>query len=101
MDLQKRSFNPAENLKFNMMMKIKRPLAISLLTTLLLLVFSSYQLPTRPDPTNGIERVKIRDAFWGPKLEKWRTTTVNDVFNKFDGNYRPQASSSLANDFKE
>ena len=46
-------------------------------------------------------QVKINDAFWGPKFEQWRTTTVNDVFDKFEGNYNPKASSTLKRDFEQ
>src|SRR6187397_1216038 len=43
--------------------------------------------------------VKIADAFWTPKLQLWQTKTVNDVFDKFEGKYRPQGES-LERDFK-
>ena len=33
----------------------------------------------------GIERVKIDDAFWSPKLQLWSTVTANDVLDKFEG----------------
>ncbi|MEK7954416.1 glycoside hydrolase family 127 protein [Luteolibacter soli] len=33
-----------------------------------------------------IEQVQVNDAFWSPKLDQWRATTVNDVFNKFEQN---------------
>ncbi|MEP7110759.1 MAG: beta-L-arabinofuranosidase domain-containing protein [Ferruginibacter sp.] len=81
-------------------MKLRRLVIIFLAIALLLIVVSYKQQPTS-DPTNGIAQVKIMDSFWGPKFEKWRTTTVNDVFNKFEGNYHPQASSSLEKDFEK
>lgn len=31
-----------------------------------------------------IQEVKIEDAFWSPRLELWRKTTINDVFDKFE-----------------
>lgn len=34
--------------------------------------------------------VKIRDDFWTPKLKVWSTTTVKDMFDKFDGKYEPE-----------
>jgi hypothetical protein len=34
--------------------------------------------------------VKINDSFWSPKLQLWQTKTVNDVFDKFEGRYKPQ-----------
>lgn len=80
--------------------KLRRLVTIFLAAAFFLLVVS-YKQPTTSDPTNGIEQVKIMDAFWGPKFEKWRTITVNDVFNKFDGNYHPQASSYLEKDFEK
>lgn len=32
--------------------------------------------------------VKIEDAFWSPKFEVWRTRTIGDVFDKFEGRHR-------------
>src|SRR5450432_2891662 len=83
-----------------MIIKLRRLVTIFLATASLLTVVS-YKQQTTSDPANGIAHVKIMDAFWGPKFEKWRTTTVNDVFNKFEGNYHPQASSSLEKDFEK
>ena len=34
-----------------------------------------------------VNQVKIEDSFWKPKFEQWRTTTANDVFNKFEGKH--------------
>jgi DUF1680 family protein len=31
-----------------------------------------------------IQRVTIDDGFWSPRLELWRTTTINDAFDKFE-----------------
>ena len=31
-----------------------------------------------------IENVTINDSFWAPKMTMWRTTTINDVFTKFE-----------------
>ena len=43
----------------------------------------------RPLPA-PLDRVKIEDAFWSPKLKTWRTVTVNDCLDKFekDGAFR-------------
>lgn len=35
--------------------------------------------------SQNVSHVKIKDAFWSPKLQQWSTTTVNDVLNKFEG----------------
>ncbi len=35
----------------------------------------------------GVSKVEIVDEFWSPRLALWSTNTVNDVFNKFEGNY--------------
>lgn len=32
--------------------------------------------------------VKIEDGFWGPKIQTWRSKTINDVFDKFEGKYK-------------
>ena len=34
-----------------------------------------------------LSKVKISDGFWSPKLYLWRTKTVNDIFDKFEGKY--------------
>ncbi len=34
-------------------------------------------------------KANINDAFWSPKFELWRTTTANDVLNKFEGKHLP------------
>jgi DUF1680 family protein len=81
-------------------MKLQRLVTIFLATSLLLVVVSYKQKPVS-DSTNGIAQVKITDAFWGPKFEVWRKTTVNDVFNKFEGNYQPQENSHLEKDFEK
>lgn len=43
--------------------------------------------------------VKMNDSFWSPKLRLWQTKTVNDVFDKFEGKYRP-LGQFLEQDFK-
>ena len=48
--------------------------------------------------TNGISDVKVNDEFWGPKFQLWRTKTVNDVFNKFEGKYDPRGDVNLERD---
>lgn len=50
---------------------------------------------------NGISDVKIEDTFWGPKFKQWRTTTVKDVFDKFEGKYNPDVNSRLKADFEK
>ena len=42
----------------------------------------------------------MNDPFWSPKFEQWRTVTVNDVFDKFEGKYDPQDNQYLERDFK-
>jgi len=68
-------------------------------TSFLLLV--SYKQPTGYGSKDGIIQVKITDAFWGPKFETWRKTTLNDVFNKFEGEYNPKESAPLEKDFEK
>jgi DUF1680 family protein len=36
-----------------------------------------------------LESVKVKDAFWSPKLAIWNTKTVYDVLNKLEGHYQP------------
>ena len=68
-------------------------------TSFLLLV--SYKQPAGYGLKDGITQVKITDAFWGPKFETWRKTTLNDVFNKFEGAYNPKESAPLKKDFEK
>jgi DUF1680 family protein len=49
----------------------------------------------------AIEDVKINDSFWSPKLNLWSKTTVNDVFNKFEGRYDAESRPDLLNDYKK
>ncbi|WP_448104205.1 beta-L-arabinofuranosidase domain-containing protein [Pedobacter panaciterrae] len=47
-------------------------------------------------------KANINDAFWSPKFEPWRTTTANDVLNKFEGQHLPakeQESNNVFNNF--
>ncbi|UCS93370.1 glycoside hydrolase family 127 protein [Echinicola marina] len=37
---------------------------------------------------SNIVEVKVDQGFWGPKLETWRSVTINDVFDKFEGDYQ-------------
>lgn len=48
----------------------------------------------------SVVNVEIKDVFWSPRLELWRSTTVNDVFDKFEGQYEPEGKY-LERDFKE
>ena len=64
-----------------------------------LLFFSCHQ-DSAVKLSPGITAVKVTDGFWGPKFEQWRTTTVNDVFDKFEGNYDAEGSESLQRDFE-
>lgn len=49
---------------------------------------------------SAVEQVRVNDAFWAPKLQTWRTTTINDVFDKFEGKYEPVGSHLVA-DFEK
>ena len=60
---------------------------------------------SKPDETSGgkrggfrVTRVRVDDSFWSPKLERWQSVTVNDVFDKFEGKYSPEGTS-LEKDF--
>jgi len=73
----------------------------AILLAVLLSVFVSCKQEAVVELTDGITQVKVKDSFWGPKFDQWRTTTVNDIFNKFEGNYNPQGSSILKRDFEQ
>jgi DUF1680 family protein/alpha-L-arabinofuranosidase len=48
---------------------------------------------------NKSYKANIHDSFWSPKLETWRTTTANDVLNKFEGKQLPIAEQAKNNVF--
>lgn len=48
----------------------------------------------------AIKDVKVNDPFWSPKLKLWSDITVNDVFNKFEGQYDVASSPDLIDDYK-
>lgn len=48
-----------------------------------------------PGVLKNVTDVKIEDAYWKPKMELWRKTTANDVFDKFEGNYELQGSELI------
>ncbi len=64
------------------------------------LLLSSCQQDTNTSLKDGIQDVTVNDEFWAPKFNQWRTKTVNDVFDKFEGNYDPKGSSYLQRDFE-
>ena len=74
---------------------------LAVTSTLLLLVACSQPKVKVDDLHDGVTGVKINDSFWGPKFKQWRTTTLNDVFDKFEGKYNPQISPSLKSDFEK
>lgn len=37
---------------------------------------------------NSVSEVTINDPFWTPRFEQWRSVTVNDVFDKFEGKFK-------------
>ena len=47
----------------------------------------------------AVKDVKVDDAFWEPKLKLWNDVTVNDVFDKFEGQYEPSSRRDLQNEF--
>ncbi len=64
---------------------VSRPGPLLLVACLATLAHAS---EPRPDPHPlapvPISRVVIDDAFWSPRLEVWRTVTINDCFTKFE-----------------
>jgi DUF1680 family protein len=74
--------------------------ATAILLTALAVFYSCKNKPAAPS-IDGITEINIHDQFWSPKFDQWRTVTVNDVFDKFEGKYDPQGNESLERDFKE
>jgi len=83
------------------MTKLKlKGLVIMFLAAASIVTFESFKNQNVSLPINGIEQIKITDAFWGPKFQTWRKKTLNDVFDKFEGKYDPQINPSLESQFK-
>jgi DUF1680 family protein len=66
-----------------------------------LAVFFIVSCKKEPATTTGVIQVTMEDSFWSPRFAQWRTTTVNDIFDKFEGKYDSKASTSLAADFEK
>lgn len=49
----------------------------------------------------AVKDVKVNDSFWSPKLKLWSDITVNDVFNKFEGQYDAESRPDLLKDYKK
>lgn len=61
-----------------------------LLLPLAIILTSSGDAPKRSDkhPTfQEVNKVKVDDSFWAPRLKQWGTTTANDVFDKFEAKH--------------
>ncbi|MFV0593929.1 MAG: glycoside hydrolase family 127 protein [Draconibacterium sp.] len=78
-------------------MEHKKKLCLTVFTCLC--VFTVVGQNNRSQNKSEIVNVTIDDNFWQPKLTTWATTTVNDVFDKFEGNYEPQ-NNELKDDEK-
>ncbi len=51
---------------------------------------------------NSVSEVVVKDPFWTPRFEQWRSVTANDVFDKFEGKFKEnpeewQRNNSFAN----
>ncbi|WP_199736867.1 glycoside hydrolase family 127 protein [Fibrisoma montanum] len=44
-----------------------------------------------------VQRVTVQDSFWSPQFERWRTTTANDVLDKFEAKNLTSASEQAKN----
>ncbi|RZJ73758.1 MAG: hypothetical protein EOO45_09855, partial [Flavobacterium sp.] len=45
-------------------------------------------------------KANIHDGFWSPKFDTWRTTTANDVLDKFEGKHLAATEQSKNNVFE-
>jgi DUF1680 family protein len=81
-------------------MQIKiRLQAVMPLLSLAMLIASCTSRQANESP-GGISNLKIDDKFWSPKFALWSTTTINDVFDKFEGKYNQDVSPALKQDFE-
>ncbi len=44
-----------------------------------------------------VEKVVIDDHFWKPKMQLWASTTINDVFDKFEGKHKASVEERARN----
>jgi hypothetical protein len=44
-----------------------------------------------------VQRITVQDSFWNPKFDLWRTTTANDVLEKFEASNLTSASEQAKN----
>ncbi|MVM35065.1 glycoside hydrolase family 127 protein [Spirosoma sp. HMF4905] len=44
-----------------------------------------------------VEHAQVNDPFWSPKFDKWRTTTANDVLDKFEAKHLPSSEEQTKN----
>jgi DUF1680 family protein len=88
---------------------LKGKLLATMLLACLLMSYKpvGYEKPAKEIPgsilhvNKAVKDVIINDAFWSPKLKLWSNVTVNDVLNKFEGNYDiNNARKGLADDYK-
>jgi len=55
----------------------------------------------KPMVFSAVKDVKVNDSFWSPKLALWSDVTVNDIFNKFEGQYDEESRRDLLNEYKK
>lgn len=48
-----------------------------------------------------VSNVKVDDFFWSPKMKQWSSITVNDVFDKFEGQYDTNSRKYLSDEYKK
>jgi hypothetical protein len=76
-------------------------LAITLCITLSTCSINKYNANTNHKTISSQSHyANIDDAFWSPKLELWRTTTANDVLNKFEGQHLNEEDRNKNNVFE-
>ena len=48
-----------------------------------------------------VEKVKVTDVFWSPRYDKWRSVTIPDVLNKFEGHGTGNSQGNTLHNFEQ
>ncbi|MBN9381239.1 MAG: glycoside hydrolase family 127 protein [Chitinophagaceae bacterium] len=66
-------------------------------------LFLSQSCPAQSNPADDhiihplpLDKVRVEDSFWSPRLRLWSSTTTYDVFDKLEGKYEPDRPDIIA-----
>lgn len=86
------------------MRQLKRVKQLLTMYLLILLNCSAYSQKKISDHHNlqvpPLRNITIDDPFWSPKLKIWRSKTIYDVFDKFEGKYQSEREPLIVDERK-